>query len=142
AGAEGAADGAPDLRADARGAAVAVGDHYRLRVPFAGPREQQLLRAVAALLPCGHLRRRENQSLAQRLPIRLRQVGHLRRVGDEFAVYPVAHLLRAEARPAPRTHQRIDPGGVEAEERNLGVGFWHRLRLYGVRLRTCADIST
>ena len=126
AGAELTLNGAPHLRADAGRPTVGVGDHDGFRVRPVAPGQQELARAVAAILPPRNVRAGKLHGFIETLPVQFRQVGHPRGIGDELAVDPVAHLVRAERRPVPARHEGVETFTGQAEKLdgcgNGGVG--------------------
>ena len=93
--------GTSNLRADASGAPWAVGNQHRLRVLAIGPSQQQLRRAVGAVLLPRYNSRRKFHPLGQRLAIGLGEVAHRLRGRDQFLIDPVVQLSYAESRPSP-----------------------------------------
>ena len=152
--AEAAAHRATDLAGHACGLAAVGGNHHALRLALAGagrgvgqrqghvaggsggrfarPRHQQLLRAVGRLQVPAHQRLLEAHLVRHLVAVRLRQVGHLRRIDHAAAVHPVEQLLRHECGHAAIGHPRLQRVGIQFEEggrmlhRFAPVSSWRR----------------
>jgi hypothetical protein len=119
-GAEPAGHGAADLRGKAeRGVALHGDDHALDGLPVAQP-EQELARAVAALLPLERRQGPQVIALGQRLPQCARQVAQLVPLEGIVLEEPACELPGPVGLAAARRHHRAEFRGNQRPEQGFG----------------------